>query len=174
MKRSMILGLLASIALAGSLSAASDYLLELDGIKGESKDTVRPDTIEIESFTWGATNSGAFAGSGGGTGKVSFSDLHFVTRMSKASPKLFLACASGQHIKEAKLFVRKAGTTQEYYQVVLTDVLVSSYQSGDAPAASGDSRPSETLSVNFTAVKFSHIADDGTVTTAEAVRTPVQ
>jgi len=33
---------------------ATDYLLELDGIKGESKDSKHPNTIEIESFSWGA------------------------------------------------------------------------------------------------------------------------
>ena len=36
--------------LATPVFAASDYLLELDGIKGESKDKAHTDTIEIESF----------------------------------------------------------------------------------------------------------------------------
>ena len=173
MKRSSILALLASFALAGSLNAASDYLLELDGIKGESKDTVHPETIEIESFSWGATNSGGSASGGGGAGKVSFSDISCSARMSKASPKLFLACATGQHIKSVKIFVRKGGSTQDYYVVTMEDCLVSSYQTGGS-AVGDDSRPTETLSVYYNSVKFSHIGEDGTVTTAEAVRTPVQ
>ena len=47
-------------------AAASDYLLEIDGIKGESADKKHKDTIEIESFSWGATNSGSFSSGGGG------------------------------------------------------------------------------------------------------------
>ena len=57
---------------------ASDYVLKIDGIKGESTDSKHKDEIEIESFSWGATQPGSFAsGGGGGAGKVSFQDIHF-------------------------------------------------------------------------------------------------
>ena len=50
---------------------ASDFLLEIDGIKGESNDAKHKETIEIESFSWGVSNSGTHAaGSGGGAGKA--------------------------------------------------------------------------------------------------------
>ena len=39
-------------------------LLEIDGIKGEFTDAPRPGTIEIESFSWGATRAGATGGTG--------------------------------------------------------------------------------------------------------------
>ena len=53
----------------------------------------------------------------------------FVTKVSKASPKLFLACATGQHIKEAALVgVKEGKDRQEFFKVTLTDVLVSSFQ----------------------------------------------
>ncbi len=46
--------------------AMGDFLLELDGVKGES--ARNKDWIDIESFTWGVSNGGSFAsGSGGGT-----------------------------------------------------------------------------------------------------------
>ena len=88
--------------------------------------------IDLESFSWGETNQGtAAAGGGGGAGKVSMQDFHFVTRVNKASPVLFLSCASGKHIKEAILTVRKAGKDQQDYLVFkFKDVLVSSYQIG--------------------------------------------
>ena len=38
---------------------ASDYLLEIEGIKGESQDSKHKETIEISSFSWGMSNSGA-------------------------------------------------------------------------------------------------------------------
>ena len=57
---------------------ASDYLLELDGIKGESLDEKHKDKIEIDSFSWGVSNDGNMGrGGGGGTGKANFQDLHF-------------------------------------------------------------------------------------------------
>ncbi len=40
---------------------ASDYLLVLDGIKGESADASHPGAIEIQSFSWGASNPGRVA-----------------------------------------------------------------------------------------------------------------
>lgn len=175
MKRSLLSALFSSLVFAGSLSAATDYLLEIDGIKGESKDERHPDTVEIISFSWGMSNSGATAG-GGGTGKVSFQDLHFTTRVSKASPQLMLACASGRHIPKAILFVRKAGeTSQDYYTITLEDVLVSSVQqSGPSsiPGTATDTTPEDQVMLNFNSVTVEHTADDGTVTTATAVRTP--
>jgi type VI secretion system secreted protein Hcp len=112
--------------------ATNDYFLEIDGIPGESADSKRKNSIDIESFSWGVANSGSAAhGGGGGAGKVSMQDFHFVSRVSKASPKLFLACATGQHIKKAVLTVRKAGgDQQEYYVVTLTDCLVSKFEQG--------------------------------------------
>jgi type VI secretion system secreted protein Hcp len=60
-----------------------------------------------------------------------------VTNVSKASPKLFLACATGQHIKEAMLVggVKEGKDRQEFFNVKLTDILTSSYQQG---GSSGD------------------------------------
>jgi len=147
---------------------ASDYLLEIDGIKGESSDSKHKETIEIESFSWGGTNSGASnTGSGGGAGKVSLSDLSFTTRVNKSSPKLFLHCANGAHIKKAQLFVRKqGGKQQDYYKVTMTDVLVSSYQSGGS--SGGDSVPMDQFSLNYTKVEFEYAPQkiDGSLDTA--------
>src|SRR5712671_3995377 len=111
---------------------ASDFLLEIDGIKGESKDKLHPETIEIESFSWGANNDGSAShGSGHGTGKVHLTDMHFTSHVNKSSALLALHCANGKHIKKAQLFVRKQGEDQkDFYVITLEDLIVSSYQSG--------------------------------------------
>ena len=144
---------------------ASDYLLKIDGIKGESTDAKHKDEIEIESFSWGATNPGSFASaSGGGSGKVNFQDLHFTSRVSVASPNLMLACATGQHIKTATLTVRKAGKDQqEYYIVKLSDTLVSSYQSGGSEGS--NALPVDQFSINFAKIEFEYKSQkpDGTL-----------
>jgi len=77
--------------------AASDYFLKLDKIEGESQDAKHKNEIQVESFSWGVSQQGSFdAGGGGGSGRASFQDFHFVMKVNKASPKLMLACASFQ------------------------------------------------------------------------------
>jgi len=173
MKR-LLITFLAPFVVASSLNAAVDMFLQLDGIKGESKDDKYLDMIDVESFSWGASNTGA-SGGGGGGGKVIMQDVHFVAKMSKASPKLFLACATGQHINEAVLHARKtdaAGRQHEYLTVTLKDVMVTTYQTGGSSADSDD-RPTEEVAFYYNRIIFVHIADDGTQTIGEAVRPPV-
>ena len=84
--------------------ATVDYFLKIEGIPGESYDQGHKDEIQIMSFSWGETQSGTIAaGGGGGAGKVQMQDFHFVMNVCKASPKLFLACATGDHIPKATL-----------------------------------------------------------------------
>src|SRR5687768_11570509 len=110
--------------------AAVDYFLKIDTIPGESGDAKHKDEIQVLSFGFGESQSGTMAfGGGGGAGKVQMQDFHFLMNVNKASPKLFLACATGQHLKNAVLTARKAGKNQEdYLKVSLNDVLISSFQ----------------------------------------------
>src|SRR5258707_14311117 len=111
---------------------AVDYFLKLEGIQGESKDSKDQDEIEIGSFSFGATQSGSFSAmGGGGSGKVSMQDFHFTIPTQKASPKLLLACATGNHIPKAILTCRKAGReNHEFLKYTFSDLLVSSFQTG--------------------------------------------
>lgn len=95
---------------------AADYLLELDGIKGESKDSKHPNTIEIESFFWGAKNeprSSAVGKGGLGGGRVEMPGIKFTSTVNKASGELMLACWTGKPIKKAVLYVRKQAKTSK-------------------------------------------------------------
>lgn len=163
---------------------AVDYFLKIDTIEGESADEFHKCEIEIEieSWSWGETNSGGGrGGGGGGAGKVSMQDFHFTMKSSKASPMLFLACASGQHIKQATLSVRKAGDRPlEYLKIEFSDLLVSSYeiagggssQSGDPGTTSGggSSVPTDSISFNFTKITWEYKVQkaDGTLTVVTA------
>jgi len=133
---------------------ASDYLLEIDGVKGESKDNKLKDCIEVDSFSWGASNPTSFgSGGGGGTGKVSFQDMHFTKSTDKASPELFFRCANGEHLTKAILHVRKAGKEQqEFYTISLQELAVSSFQSGGHTGAG----VTESFSLGFAKLKFEY------------------
>lgn len=143
---------------------AVDMFLKLDGIDGESTDDKHRGEIEILSYSWGATNSGtAQQGGGGGRGKVSIQDFNITKKVDKASPKLFLACATGEHIPQATLAVRKAGAQQqEFLKIKMTDLLVSSYQTG---IGQGGDVPTDQVSFNFAKIEFEYRTQstDGTV-----------
>jgi type VI secretion system secreted protein Hcp len=142
-----------------------DYFLKIDGIEGESLDSKHAKEIELESWSFGATQGGTFqAGGGGGAGKVAMQDFHFVMKVNKATPKLFLACSSGEHIKSATLTCRKAGKEQqEFLKWTFSDILVSSYQTGGS--GSGDVVPLDQISLNFAKIEaeYKEQKADGTL-----------
>ncbi len=147
--------------------AAVDYFLKIDGIDGESTDDKHKGEIDLESWSWGATQAGTYAGGGGGgAGKVSMQDFHFVMRHNKSSPLLMKAVATGQHIKEAKLTCRKAGgEQQEYMTIKFSDLLISSYQTG---GSNGDVIPLDQISFNFAKIEHEYKPqkEDGTLDAA--------
>jgi type VI secretion system secreted protein Hcp len=128
---------------------AADYFLKIDGIPGESQDETHKDEIHLDSWSWGETQEGSSSHSGGITaGKVQMQDFHFVMQVNKASPKLMLACATGEHIPSAVLTCRKAGKdAQEFLKYTFTNLLISSYQTGGS--ARGHIIPTDQISFNF-------------------------
>jgi type VI protein secretion system component Hcp len=61
--------------------------------------------------------------------------MHFVARISKASPKLFLSCATGSHHKVATLSGARTagkGKTVDFLKYKLADVQVTSVQTATA------------------------------------------
>ena len=141
----------------------ADYFLKLDGIPGESRDSKHKDEIELVSFSWGLTQSGA---TGGGGSRAQFKNLESLMRVSKASPQLFLACASGTHIKEATLSVRRAAkATLEYLKIKFTDVLVTSYaQAGDEEV------PHETVAFDFARIELEYTPQQAGGAAAGAIK----
>ena len=130
--------------------------MKIDGIDGESLQKGHEKELELMSFSWGESNAGSFSGNlGGGAGKVSMQDFHFTIPINKSSPKLFLACATGEHIKSASLTCRKAGKTQqEFLKWKFTDLLISSYHTGGSGGS--DIIPIDQVSFIFTKIEVSY------------------
>ena len=147
---------------------AVDYFLKIDGIPGESKDAKHAGEVDVGGWSWGetATTPGGPGGGGGGSGKVTIQDLNFTSRISKASPQLMLACASGKHITSAVLTARRAGKAQaEFLIITLQDVLVSSYQT--AAGGGDEGGPLDSISLNFSQIRveYRETKPDGTLGT---------
>ena len=133
-----------------------DYFLKIDGIPGESQDDKHKDWIELASFSWGVDAASTGPGSGGGAGRARSRGFEFVMRVNKASPQLFLSCASGKHIKEAMLSVRRPGAKQlEYLKIKFSDVLVTSF--GEA---ADEAAPREAIGFAFGRLEMAYTPQD--------------
>lgn len=124
---------------------AVDYYLKLDQIQGEAADSSFKDQIQIQSWSWGASQVSSVAGSGGsGAGKADLSDFSITTNFDKATPKLFNSIVVGQHIKTGTMSAVKSGAKgKPYLKVDFKEMFVTHLQisaSSEVP----------TISVGFT------------------------
>jgi type VI secretion system secreted protein Hcp len=135
---------------------ASDIFAKIGDIKGESHDAKHKDEIEVLSWSWGVTQTGSLPaqGGGGGSGKASFHDFNFTHHIDKASPLLMKACATGKHIGEATITVRKAGKGQQEFLIIkMSDVLVTNV----AMSVAGDeSTTAENVSLQLAKVDLEY------------------
>ena len=142
---------------------ATDFFLKIDGIPGESTDKNHAGELEIQSWSWGATNQGSMGtGGGGGSGKADFTDITITKFADKATPKLLKAVAEGQHIKSMLLTCRKAsggGGQVEYLKVTLDDVMISGYHSN--AGGGGSPIPMESVSLNYAKIKYEYAPQKG-------------
>ena len=153
--------------------AQADYYLKIDQVEGEAEATQFEKHMQIESWSFGATNSGsAVQGTGLGVGKVSLQDFHFVVQNGKASPQLFLHCCKGKHLPQAILSCRKTGGDGNpftYLKVTYGDLVISSFQTGGSNGSS--ILPMEQISFNFTKITMEYFQQkaDGTVSLTNTV-----
>jgi type VI secretion system secreted protein Hcp len=130
---------------AGGPSA--DMFLKLDGIAGSSTDDKHKGEIDVSSFAFALGRGGDGTGTSGvaatTTGSPSAKARLQTLRVDKvydaASPKLFRAAATGQHIRTATLTFRRTDDSGglEFLTYTLSDVQVTSYDQG---GKDGDAR----------------------------------
>ena len=131
---------------------AVDMFLKIDGVQGESTNSKHKGEIEVLSYSWGVSQSGTQAGSGAAAGKVTAQDFSIVKQLDTASPQLLELACRGEHVATALLTLSKAGDQQQdYMKFKLTDIVISSYQTG----GSGGSLPAEQVSFSFASVEVS-------------------
>ena len=132
---------------------AFDTYIKFDKIEGESQVKGMEKTIEIYSFSWGASNPVSAHTSGGGglsAGKVSISDFSMTKKVDKASAALFQACCLGTNFDKVTVTMRKAGGEGGQAPFLIYDfykVMVSSVQWGGS--SGGDDTPTENVSFAF-------------------------
>jgi len=121
---------------------AASMFMKVDGTTGESQDDKHKGWVDIQSFSWGASQPGSMAAGGGGsTGKASFNDLYVTAFMDKATPAIIKHCATGKHLPKVEVTACKSGGDQmEFAKITLEEVLVTSAQVKGADPADPDER----------------------------------
>lgn len=127
-------------------AVADSVFLRLDGIAGESTAQGFENQIDVSAFGWGVTNPSTPGGGGGGSGRATFQDLSVTKGVDAASPPLFAAVASGQHVRDGVLTVVTTGEQpQPYLRYCLRDLTVASLDHDE----SAGGRPSETVTFRY-------------------------
>jgi type VI secretion system secreted protein Hcp len=132
---------------------AVDYFLKLDGIQGESVDANFKDQIQVQSWSWGASQVTSVSGTGGsGAGKADLSDFSIMTSFDKATPKFFKSVCAGTHIKTGTMSAVKSGAEgKPYLKVDFEELFVTSLQ------LSGSSEsPSVSISFSYNQIKIDY------------------
>jgi type VI secretion system secreted protein Hcp len=106
---------------------AINLFMKVEGADGECANAKHKNWVDIDSFSWGASQESTMhVGGGGGAGKVTFQNLTVVAPVDKAYPTMLIKCASGDHISNVKIVGCKAGGDElEYYKITLEDVMVT-------------------------------------------------
>ena len=148
--------------------AADSFFLKIDAIPGDSADAAaHPHEIEVLGFDWSVNNTLAPGAGGGGAGKAVPSALNCLARTSKASPLLFAAAASGQHLGTAVLSVLTRGANPKpRIDIALVDVAVSGYE---VYTDASDARPLDLISLSFARIAYSFHTQDPDGTAGEIV-----
>jgi type VI secretion system secreted protein Hcp len=145
---------------------AFDTYVELTGIPGEATAENFEKKIEIYSFSWGASAPVTIGpgSSGISASRVSISSFNVMKKTDVASPKLFQACCTGEHLAKMSVSMRKqtgtAGGQDVFLIYTFEEVMVESVQwSG---SSGGDDTPTESVSFAFAKVTVEYKVQDKT------------
>lgn len=157
-----VLAMLAAIPLpAADAAIGSHYSLAITGLTGQATST----TIDLDSFSWGATNASSIGIEGGaGAGKVTLSDFSFTAPSGNDSPALFIADARGLDLPSAILTITDG--TRTLFTIEMDHVFVSSYQMG---GDNGSRVPEDSVTLKFAQIKINGVANERSIGTPISV-----
>jgi type VI secretion system secreted protein Hcp len=156
-----------------ALPAGTVLTLDIPGIgggpaiPGDGSVANHPSTsIEVNAFSWGASNSVADA-KGSGGGKVSFQPFSVTKKIDISSPNLFQVCASNQNLGTVYLYLDVPGqsgsTGVANYTTYGTYTLTNAHVASCSESANdGDESPSESISFAFQKITFDYNSGSST------------
>ena len=153
---------------------AADMFLKIEGVDGESTYAAHKGWIEIQSWSWGVSQTGSSGAGGLGAFGRLIGHVTLIKRIDKASPLLFKRCSDGTVMPLATIELARLGGGPTYLKYELKEVLVSSIAHGDVD---GDGLPDETITLDFTGTKLTYTQLDASgkpvgQTSAEGANVP--
>lgn len=144
---------------------ALEVFAKVGDVVGDSTDARHVGWIDVLSFDWGVeVASGSSSGSGAGSGRPDPRDLVLTAATSSASPRLFLACATGRRFPQAEVHVRRSGDRGVFLTLLITEVSIPKFELG---ASAGTSGPVDQFALAFRRFTMSYARQrpDGTLDT---------
>jgi type VI secretion system secreted protein Hcp len=148
----------------------SDYYLLIAGVNGESQAAGMTNNIELDSWSWGASNPASLGGKGLAAGKPSLSDLTVSFTLEAASFQIVKNLTAGTHIASATFTGRKTGgggNPYSYLVITLTNCFLTSFSTGGGSTGI----PVASLSLAYEKIQYQYYTQDtssGAVTLAGA------
>jgi len=146
----------------------SDYYFKIDGVKGESQNDQFVEYIELDSYSFGASNPADVGGQGLSAGKTSLSDFSFTCALDSASWQIVKNLYSGTHIASCVFAGCKAGGdkhTYKYIEVTMTNCYITSHSTGGG----SQGVPSQSVSIAYEQILYNYFTqktEDGTTVSA--------
>jgi type VI secretion system secreted protein Hcp len=151
---------------------ASDTYLLIDGVNGESQAPDMPKYIELDSFSFGASNPADVGGKGLSAGKCSLSDFSFTCAMDSASFQILQNLYQGTHIGTCTFKQRESGggtSPYVYLIVIMTNCYITSHSTGGG--ATG--KPSQSVSIAYEKIEFQYWTQDTSAGTTSNAGTAI-
>ena len=140
-----------------------DAYLKIEGIDGESTDSIHTDWIQLLSYSHNVSNETTGKSQGGSHmgGRCQHGDVSIVKSIDSSSPTLALACCQGKSHPTATIEICRSGAsgvdTVTYQKIELTDVVITSVS---PQAVGGADFPSEAVSIGYGSIKWTYTKTD--------------
>lgn len=138
---------------------ASDYYLLIDKITGESQAQGMAKNIELDSFSFGASNPADVGGGGLSAGKCSLSDFSFSCALDSSSFQMLTDLYAGQHIATCTFTGRKSGgggNPYNYLVVTLTNCYITSQSTGGGSSG----MPTQSVSIAYEQITYEYFTQN--------------
>ena len=173
MKKIALIILLSCIFFASNSSlahSASNIILKISGIDGESLIEGHEDEIDILTWSWEISKSSQnIVDSGRGDSQAAVKPLVVTKYIDKASPDLALKVLTGEFISEATLVVRRAGESPlDYLKITMSNVEIANFSTG---GSGGEDRLTESISMVFSKVCYEYTPQEFSYEGGAAIET---
>jgi len=137
----------------------TDAYLLIAGVNGESQAQGMTNNIELDSWSWGASNPADIGNKGLSAGKPSLADFTCSFSLDAASYQIVKNLVNGTHVATATFTGRKTGgggNPYNYLIITMTNCFVTNFSTGGG--ASGT--PSASLSLAYEQIQYQYYTQD--------------